>query len=368
MRSIHSLRIAACVAALMAMSGCAATAGTSGSGGSSTPAGPIVAGEVPDGAFAGHQFTLAAAGGDVQKVEMSIFNKFADKAGARVVGDSPVQLAKIQAQVQSGNVTWDVVNTLAYAAKANCGTLFERLDLSKIDLSKLPKGVTAEECGIPLTTAAGVLAYSSAAFPNGGPQTWSDFFDTKKFPGKRVLDGTNPVRVLTMALLADGVAPDKLYPLDVDRAFRKLDTIKNDVITFSTGAELQQIMESHQGAVGQVWAARVRLSNINGADWKVAPATPIIIKEVWAILKGSKNQDVAMGALNYWLGAQQQTDFQEGTAALAMNADATPKLDDQAKAVQALKPPFEPFVMIDADYWAKNLTKITDRYTTWLNG
>ena len=48
--------------------------------------------------------------------------------------------------------------------------------------------------------------------------TLADFFDLKKYPGKRMLR-KNSQAMVEMALLADGVPKDKLYPLDVPRAF-----------------------------------------------------------------------------------------------------------------------------------------------------
>ena len=80
-------------------------------------------------------------------------------------------------------------------------------------------------------------AYSTDAYAEGkAPQTWADLFDLKQFPGKRTL-ADNPVSSLEIALLADGVAPDKLYPLDADRALKKLDTIKPDTIFWSTNSQ-----------------------------------------------------------------------------------------------------------------------------------
>ncbi len=72
------------------------------------------------------------------------------------------------------------------------------------------------------------LTWSKKAFPNGGPQSWTDFFDTAKFPGPRSLPDTGDREwwVPLAALLADGVAPDKAFPMDIDRAYKKLDALK----------------------------------------------------------------------------------------------------------------------------------------------
>jgi putative spermidine/putrescine transport system substrate-binding protein len=67
------------------------------------------------------------------------------------------------------------------------------------------------------------LAYRKDKFPHGGPKNWADFWDVKKFPGNRSMLH-NAVRAAQFALVADGVSPDKIFPMDVDRAFKKLDT------------------------------------------------------------------------------------------------------------------------------------------------
>ena len=88
-----------------------------------------------------------------------------------------------------------------------------------------------------------VLGYRKDAFPGGkGPQNWVDFWDAKKFPGPRTLRDS-PVDNLEFALMADGVAPDKLYPLDIDRAFKKLDAIKPHIsVWWKTGAQSAQLL------------------------------------------------------------------------------------------------------------------------------
>ena len=79
----------------------------------------------------------------------------------------------------------------------------------------------------------------------------------KNFSGKRTFYKWSAPGVLEIALLADGVAPDKLYPLDLDRAFRKLDTIKSEIVWWSGGAQSQQLLASGEASVGQFWNGRV---------------------------------------------------------------------------------------------------------------
>jgi ABC-type spermidine/putrescine transport system permease subunit I len=86
---------------------------------------------------------------------------------------------------------------------------------------------------------AQVLAYRTDVFGGAVPSGWADFWDAKRFPGDRTLvgagSGNNPE--LEFALLAASVPADKLYPLDLDKAFASYDKIKPDVVKWwETGA------------------------------------------------------------------------------------------------------------------------------------
>jgi spermidine/putrescine-binding protein len=110
--------------------------------------------------------------------------------------------------------------------------LAEPIDGKIIDRSKfLPQAQMSHV--FSASAYSTVIAYRPDAFPNGTPKSWADFWDVKKFPGPRSLRN-HPVDNLEAALMADGVAPEKIYPIDIDRAFRKLDEIhKNIAVTAS---------------------------------------------------------------------------------------------------------------------------------------
>src|SRR5205823_2462578 len=87
------------------------------------------------------------------------------------------------------------------------------------------------------------------------PKSWADWWDVKKFPGARSMRD-HPVDNLEFALIADGVAMDKLYPLDVDRAFKKLDQIKPHVnVWWSTGQQPAQLLLDKQFWIDDAWWA-----------------------------------------------------------------------------------------------------------------
>ena len=154
------------------------------------------------------------------------FNK--TSAIKAVVDGSGPSSAKMKAMVESGKVTWDVVDrNLIAGLELGRQNLLEKIDYAIVDKSKVRPG-HAGEWAVGSYIYGNVLAYQTDAFGGRAPKTWKDFYNFNDFPGKRTMrkhiDGQ-----LETALLADGVAPDKLYPLDVKRALDKIRSIKKDV-------------------------------------------------------------------------------------------------------------------------------------------
>ncbi len=172
-----------------------------------------------------------------------------------VIDGSGPSSAKMKAMVESGKVTWDVVDrNLIAALELGRQNLLEKIDYSIVDKSKV-RPEHAGEWGLGSYIYANVLAYQTDAFGGRTPKTWADFYNLKDFPGKRTMrkhiDGQ-----LETALLADGVTPDKLYPLDVKRALDKIKSIKKDVIFWATGAESQQVFRDREVVMGSVFNTR----------------------------------------------------------------------------------------------------------------
>jgi hypothetical protein len=141
-----------------------------------------------------------------------------------------------------------------------------------------------------------VLAYNKEALAETCRRLRADFFDIEKFPGKRSVIGWPSTGIVEMALLADGVAPEDLYPLDIDRAFAKLATIRDHIVFWNSGAESQQLLASGEAPICFCWDTRVSVimreeggENI-GMSWNQAIATA----DMLVIPKGSPNKDLAM--------------------------------------------------------------------------
>lgn len=367
--SVSVSKLSGLVLLSLVAAGCGSDDGAARNSAAGTPpAAAAEAGVAQEDAYEGARFTFLGHGGEPQQRIMDVINEFAGIVGAQALSDSPVEIARVGAEVKSGNITTDVVTINSVLAERYCGSLLEPWDMSLIDTSQLPEGVEPHECGIPETVFANALGYDGSAFTGDVPETWADFFDVRKFPGGRALSSKDPQMAMEIALLGDGVAPADLYPLDVDRALAKLGSIRSNLVFYGTGAEQEQILQSGRAAVCMCWAGRVYIVNENGGDWKMASAPPVGRINMYGLVKGSGNAEVAASAMNYLLGAEQQAHFQEATTYPSVNVEAEPQLNDNNAAVNVLdEERFEPLVVIDSEFWAENLDDLTDRWTTWVS-
>jgi putative spermidine/putrescine transport system substrate-binding protein len=202
--------------------------------------------------------------------------------------------ATIQAQVEAGQVTWDVVDVgNDFGLEANAD-LLEPLDYNLIPGDQIIDGFASEYRVADITYGV-VLAYNTEQTGGVVPEGWADFFDTAKIPGKRGLWKYSTGGVLEFALMADGVAPADLYPLDIPRALAKLDTIKDDIVWWDTGAQSQDLIGSGEVAMSMIWNGRGwSAKNIDNKPVEIQWNQQILTADYFVIPKGSPNKDAAM--------------------------------------------------------------------------
>lgn len=122
-RATARLLTAGAVVVVIGVSACSSS-GSSGSASGTASSGSSSAATVPvDPNLQGQQLTWVSNGGPFQTLAYNdLVAPFAKKTGLKVTQDDPVNYAKVQAQVQSGDVSWDIVNTGAPYDVADCGT------------------------------------------------------------------------------------------------------------------------------------------------------------------------------------------------------------------------------------------------------
>lgn len=303
-------------------------------------------------------------GGTTQDAQKAAWaDKFAEKTGINVLQDGPTDYGKLKAMVEANAVTWDVVDVEGdYAAQAGKKGLLEKLDFSVIDKSKLdPRFVT--------DYSAGSFYYSFVIGCNKDvvdacPKTWADLFDTEKFPGKRTFYKWSAPGVIEAALLADGVPADKLYPLDLDRAFKKLDTIKGDIIWWSGGAQSQQLLASAEAPFGSLWNGRMTALAQSGINAETSWEQNITAADSLVVPKGAKNKEAAMQFIALATSAEAQAELASLTGYAPINLDSPKMMDPE---VAKMLPDAQTASQVNADmnYWAENRDAIGERWYAW---
>ena len=215
-------------------------------------------------AFAGQdEIVVVNWGGDAvtaqKKAWASRYNKKFPDTKVIIDGSGPSS-GKIKAMVQSGKVTWDLCdrNNIAAIDLGRQG-LLEEVDYTRVDPNAV-REIHRGKWGLGAYLYAFALTWDTKAFGGRQPKNWKDFWNWKDFPGTRTLR-KNFEGQLEAALLADGVPPEKVYPIDMDRALAKIKEIKEKTIFWGSGSESQQIMRDGDAVMGNLWHTRSSIVN-----------------------------------------------------------------------------------------------------------
>jgi putative spermidine/putrescine transport system substrate-binding protein len=320
------------------------------------------------------ELTIMATGGAWQAaLHQAWIEPFAQKMGIKFneqeyLGD----LGKIKAMVDTGDVPIDLVTVETSTVLQGCDAgIIERLDYSKIaDRSKFLPG-TALDCGVGIDVYGDVLAYDTTVL-HKAPTSVLDIFDTKQFPGKRAMRKA-AAQNLEWALMADGVPISDVYkvlatPEGVDRAFRKLDTIKKDIVWWEAGAQPPQLLASREVVMTTAWNGRIQ-NAIDGdkRPFAIVWNNQIIEYDMIAIPKGARNTDLAYKYLAYT--AEPEVAARLGryipygpviaAATQYVPEDVLPKLPTDPEHMKL-------FLAADVEFWGDHGEDLNKRFNSWL--
>lgn len=322
---------------------------------------------VPGRAQGNQKIVFVSWGGSTQEAqEKTIIKAFVEETGIQVITASGPDVAKVKAQVMTGNVEWDVINfTGPQAVGAERENLLEPLDLAIVDNAKdlvfgLRKSTTA------WYVYPGGIGYDAKRHPEGKhPRTWTQFWDTKAFPGRRGMR-TRPDETLEIALLGDGVDAKKLYPLDVERAFKALDRLKPSVAKWIPETpQTITLLQNNEIDFVYTYSGRIEAAKKQGLPLGFVYDEVLCTPSYMAVPKGTKNRAAAMKLVNYFLRPDLQAAFCNITGYTPVNAKGVPLLSAEAKAQQAdLTNPKT--AITDVDWWADNFVEMSKRFKEWL--
>jgi putative spermidine/putrescine transport system substrate-binding protein len=331
----------------------------SGSGGGGTTA----------GGGSSRAINFVGYGGTTQDAQMRSWAKaYTDATGGRVNAVSPTDYGKLKAMVESGNVTWDAVVVEGFFAHdpANAA-LFTKLDKAAMNTSALdavagdgPPGDQVTDHSVACYEYAFCWAYRTDS-KKKRPGNWSEFFDTGTFPGTRALYG-NPYGTLEIALLADGVAWDDMYPLDVDRALAKLKTLKGNVQYWTGGAESQQFLIGGSADFVVVWDTRAVVLAGQGQPVAVEWEQNIRTADHLIIPKGSKATTEASKFISSAILADPQAEYANQVSSSPANPQSYPKISKTVFPNLAVAHSEQAAGHISNEYWGENYTSVLEKF------
>ena len=303
---------------------------------------------------------------DAQKEAWAVpFTKATD---IKVVQDGPTDYGKLKAMVESGNVQWDVVDVEAdFALRAASEGLLEPLDFTQIKRDKIDPRFVSDH-GVGSFFFSFVLGYNEGKLGANKPVDWSALFDTKTYPGKRALYKWPSPGVLELALLADGVPADKLYPLDLDRAFKALDAIKPKIdVWWNSGAQVEQMLKSGEVDMIATWVSRPQSANADGAKIGIVWNQNIWGVDSWSILAGTPNADACREFIKFASEPQRMGSLSQYFAAGVTQPEAFKYIKPElAKDSPTYPDNIKNGVQIDAKYWVANQAAVIEKFNGWV--
>ncbi len=322
---------------------------------------------------AARDLTVVGWGGSSQAAQRQVYYQpFTQQTRIPILEDSwSGGLGILRSRVQAGNPTWDVVQVESDELQIGCDEgLYERLDWAALGGRDAFLPGAASDCGVGSVVWSVGLAFDAGRLAQA-PASWADFFDLQRFPGQRTMR-RGPKYTLEIALMADGVPAAEVYrvlrtPAGVDRAFRKLDALRGNIVWWTAGAQPGQLLASGEVTMAAAYTSRMFAARRDdNRNFQVVWNGSVYAIDHWVVLRGTPNRDNAMRLVQFMTRPENQSRF----PGLAFQGATNRQAAANADAAVATSLPTHPANLavalpLDVEFWVDNIEQLTQRFNTW---
>lgn len=331
----------------------------------------------PSPARAEEQVVIATTGGAYDEALRKYwFDPFTASTGIKVVSVAATNAemrAKATAMVKTGHVTWDLypdgeIQAISEAHKSTSEDLsvFCKQFVGRPDL-------VDDACvggGARLFSTATLMVYNTDALKDEQPVSFADMWDTKRFPGGRSFPNfDDPWRVMASALLADGVTRDKLFPLDIDRALKKLDAIRGDIsVWWKSGDQSVQGFRNADYTIGEIWLTRANALKAEGRPIAWSNKAAFLVGDRLTVIKGAPDEANALKLIAFWLNSPEaQARVCEALLCTPPSGKAIALMSPAARAALPSEEDLRDHIVIpDAAWINANADMMLERWNAWI--
>lgn len=320
--------------------------------------------------WASETITVADPGGPYSVAYSEAFYRpFEQETGVTVanVSRDTEPVAQFRAMVEAKSYIWDVCTLAgpAYVSLRGQGLLHD-MGLRTEDYPDFMEGAIQNDW-MALDVYSTVSAFRTDRYADNRPTRLEDLWDVETFPGRRGMY-QSPVWTLEQALMADGVAPADLYPLDLDRAFRKLDEIKPHITAWWTaGAQSAQLLQSAEVEFTQIFNARAQALIDENQPVEILWDKGIYGLEGWSIPNGSGKADIAVEFVKFCADPERQAIMTRQLAYGPTNLKAYDQIpEERAKVLPTYAENLSKMAATNEGWWFENRAQVVERFSEWV--
>jgi putative spermidine/putrescine transport system substrate-binding protein len=224
-----------------------------------------------------------------------------------------------------------------------------------------------------------IIAYNTTAFPEDAqPNSIADFFDTENFPGRRAIQD-RPAANLEWALYADGVAIEDIYdvlatPEGVERALARLDTIRDDLVFWTEGAQAPQLLADQEVAFASGYNGRMfAAAAVEGQPFEIIWDGQIVEWDGWVVPADTPNMEAVLDYLRFATDTQRLADQARYISYGPARASSAPLVSTHADLGFEMGPHmptapenYQTPIVLNNEFWTDYGDELRERFANWM--